>query len=38
MASLHEKYGLRRIINACGKMTALSGAKVLPEIAQQALR
>ena len=36
MASLHEKYGLCRIINACGKMTALSGAKVLPEIAQQA--
>ena len=33
---LHEKYGLRRIINACGKMTALSGAKVLPPIASQA--
>ena len=33
---LHQKYGLRRIINACGKMTALSGAKVLPQIASQA--
>ncbi len=33
---LHEKYGLRRIINACGKMTSLSGAKVLPPIAAQA--
>lgn len=30
---LHEKYGLTRVINACGKMTALSGAIVLPEIA-----
>ena len=36
MTSLHDKYGLRRIINACGKMTSLSGAKVLPEIAAQA--
>jgi L-seryl-tRNA(Ser) seleniumtransferase len=33
---LHEKYGLTRVINACGKMTALSGAIVLPEIAEQA--
>ncbi|MDP6442984.1 MAG: aminotransferase class V-fold PLP-dependent enzyme [Pirellulaceae bacterium] len=31
--NLHEKYGLRRVINACGKMTKLSGAIVLPEIA-----
>ncbi|MBT6724110.1 MAG: SelA-like pyridoxal phosphate-dependent enzyme, partial [Planctomycetaceae bacterium] len=36
MTNLHEKYGLRRIINACGKMTSLSGAKVLPPIAAQA--
>jgi uncharacterized pyridoxal phosphate-dependent enzyme len=33
---LFEKYGLRRVINACGKMTHLSGAIVLPEIAEQA--
>lgn len=33
---LHEKYGLTRVINACGKMTALSGAIVLPEIADAA--
>ena len=33
---LHEKYGLRRVINACGKMTHLSGAIVLPEIAEAA--
>lgn len=32
---LHEKYGLTRVINACGKMTSLSGAIVLPEIAEQ---
>ena len=31
---LHAKYGLRRVINACGKMTKLSGAIVLPEIAE----
>lgn len=30
--SLHKQYKLRRVINACGKMTALSGAIVLPEI------
>jgi len=30
---LYEKYNLRRVINACGKMTKLSGAIVLPEIA-----
>lgn len=33
---LFEKYGLRRVINACGKMTHLSGAIVLPEIADAA--
>ena len=32
---LYEKYQLTRIINACGKMTHLSGAAVLPEIATQ---
>ena len=30
---LYEKYGLTRVINACGKMTHLAGAAVLPEIA-----
>ena len=29
---LNQKYGLRRVINACGKMTSLCGAAVLPEI------
>ncbi|MEO2020995.1 MAG: aminotransferase class V-fold PLP-dependent enzyme, partial [Pirellulaceae bacterium] len=29
---LNEQYGLRRVINACGKMTSLGGAAVLPEI------
>ena len=33
---LFEKYGLRRVINASGKMTALAGAIVLPEIAEVA--
>ncbi len=33
---LYEKYQLRRVINACGKMTKLSGAIVLPEIADVA--
>jgi L-seryl-tRNA(Ser) seleniumtransferase len=33
---LHSKYNLRRVINACGKMTHLCGAIVLPEIAAQA--
>ena len=33
---LFERYKLRRVINACGKMTALSGAIVLPEIADVA--
>lgn len=33
---LHQRYGLRRVINACGKMTHLSGAIVLPEIAAAA--
>ncbi len=31
---LHEKYGLRRVINACGKMTSLSAAIVRPEIVE----
>jgi L-seryl-tRNA(Ser) seleniumtransferase len=30
---LHARYGLRRVINACGKMTHLAGAIVLPEVA-----
>ncbi len=29
----HARYDLRRVINACGKMTTLAGAVVLPEIA-----
>lgn len=33
---LHQKHGLRRVINACGKMTHLGGAIVLPEIAAAA--
>lgn len=33
---LHKKYELRRVINACGKMTHLGGAIVLPEIAAAA--
>ena len=33
---LHERYELRRVINACGKMTHLSSAIVLPEIAEVA--
>lgn len=33
---LYEKYQLRRVINACGKMTHLSGAIVLPEIRKAA--
>ncbi|MBM80817.1 MAG: hypothetical protein CMJ78_09505, partial [Planctomycetaceae bacterium] len=33
---LHSRYKLRRVINACGKMTKLSGAIVLPEIAEVA--
>jgi L-seryl-tRNA(Ser) seleniumtransferase len=36
MMNLHSKYNLRRVINACGKMTHLCGAIVLPEIAAQA--
>ena len=32
---LFEKYQLRRVINACGKMTKLCGAIVRPEIAEQ---
>ncbi|MDG1893840.1 MAG: aminotransferase class V-fold PLP-dependent enzyme [Fuerstiella sp.] len=34
--NLFEKYKLRRVINACGKMTHLCGAIVLPEIAAEA--
>ena len=34
MGKIHEKYQLRRVINACGKMTSLCGAAVLPEIAE----
>jgi len=33
---LFDRYKLRHVINACGKMTALSGAIVLPEIADLA--
>jgi uncharacterized pyridoxal phosphate-dependent enzyme len=33
---LFERFGLTRVINACGKMTHLSGAIVLPEIAEAA--
>ncbi len=33
---LFEEYGLTRVINACGKMTHLAGAIVLPEIAEAA--
>jgi L-seryl-tRNA(Ser) seleniumtransferase len=33
---LFEKYKLTRVINACGKMTALSGAQVLPEVVDAA--
>lgn len=35
-APLFERYQLRRVINACGKMTSLAGAIVLPEIAEVA--
>ena len=33
---LYEKYQLTRVVNACGKMTHLAGAAVLPPIAAQA--
>ncbi len=33
---LYEKYELTRVVNACGKMTHLAGAIVLPSIAAQA--
>lgn len=36
MDTLFERHQLRRVINACGKMTHLSGAIVLPEIAAAA--
>jgi len=32
--NLHEKYGLRRVINGYDKATHLGGARVLPEIAE----
>lgn len=32
--NLNEKYGLRRVINACGKMTKLSGAIVHPDVVE----
>jgi D-glucosaminate-6-phosphate ammonia-lyase len=32
---LYDKYNLKRIVNACGKMTHLSGAAVLPPIVEQ---
>ena len=32
---LYEKHRLKRIVNACGKMTHLSGAAVLPPIVEQ---
>lgn len=32
LMDLFEKHGVRRVINACGKMTHLGGAIVLPEI------
>ncbi len=35
LPDLHAKYGLTNIINACGKMTHLGGAIVLPEIRPQ---
>jgi L-seryl-tRNA(Ser) seleniumtransferase len=33
---LFEKYNLTRVINACGKMTALAGAQVLPDVVDAA--
>ncbi|MCH8828799.1 MAG: aminotransferase class V-fold PLP-dependent enzyme, partial [Planctomycetes bacterium] len=36
LMDLHQKYGLTRVINACGKMTKLCGAIVLPPIADVA--
>ena len=32
---LYKKHRLTRVINACGKMTHLAGASVLPEIAEE---
>lgn len=32
---LYEKYRLTRVINACGKMTHLAGAIVLPEVVEE---
>ncbi|HIM30846.1 MAG TPA: aminotransferase class V-fold PLP-dependent enzyme [Planctomycetes bacterium] len=36
IVDLHQRYGLTHVINACGKMTHLCGAIVLPEIAEAA--
>lgn len=33
---LHERYGLRRVINACGKMTSLSAAIARPQVVEVA--
>jgi seryl-tRNA(Sec) selenium transferase len=33
---LRAKYNLTRVINACGKMTARSGARVLPSVVDAA--
>ena len=33
---LHQKYGLRKVINACGKLTRLTGSVVLPAVAEAA--
>ncbi len=38
---VHKKYGLRRVVNACGKMTALTAARVpaeIADVASQAMR
>ena len=32
---LYEKYRLTRVINACGKMTHLAGAIVLPDVVEE---
>lgn len=32
---LYEKYRLTRVVNACGKMTHLAGAIVLPEVVEE---
>src|SRR5512146_58482 len=32
--SVYQKLGLRRVVNAAGKMTALGGSALAPEVAQ----